>query len=160
MKRIVSFFMMAAIIFGLAVVPANAEEVEDIPEGYKKYGELGDEIYYDELGLLAYLVYAEAGNQDLTGKKLVADIVLNRMEDPRFPDTISEVIYQKNQFYPRGSRRLEWAAKHVTNECYQAVSEEIDGERTDPNIFFYCANYYQPYGRPAYKYGDHYFNYF
>lgn len=49
-----------------------------------------------EMAMLAQLVQAEAGNQDLTGKRLVADVVLNRVESEQFPNTIREVIFQKN----------------------------------------------------------------
>lgn len=154
MKRFVIIFLSIFIILSPITVRAA-------PAGYWKYGELADEVYNDELGLLAAVVFAEAGNQDMDGKRLIADVVLNRVDDPRFPGTVSDVIYQPGQFYQRGSKRLNWAFFNVTEDCYEAVSMEAFGEeRLDPNVFFYCANYYQPYGRPAYKHQDHYFNYY
>ena len=54
----------------------------------------------EEMRLIAQLVMAEAENQSELGKRLVIDTVLNRVDhpDPQFPDTVYEVIYQKNQF--------------------------------------------------------------
>lgn len=59
----------------------------------------GTEYYNEEqLDLLSRLINAEAGNQPILGKIAVGNVVLNRVQDPRFPDTIYGVIYAKNQF--------------------------------------------------------------
>lgn len=137
------------------LMPLNAKAA---PSGYDKYGELADEVYEDEKELLAALVWAEAGNQDIYGKQLVVDVVLNRMNDPRFPNTIAEVIYQPGQFYSEGDSRLTRAFWNITPDCYQAVINETDGSISDSSVFFYCAGYFPQYGTPAYQYGDHYFN--
>lgn len=154
------FWIVIFLLVGLAVNAAEPVLEPGVPDGYAKYGELGNEIYYDDLELLAIVVYAEAGNQDFKGKQLVADVVLNRMYDPRFPNTIQDVIYQKGQFYPRGSKRLAWAGCNVTDECFEAVKTEVEAkERLDNKVLFYSAGFYQPYGTPAYQYGAHCFNY-
>jgi spore germination cell wall hydrolase CwlJ-like protein len=88
------------VITGTAEVPEDTEvtavtyEVteEDTPE------QIAEEEYYDTLDLLALCVEAEAGDQDLYGKRLVVDVVLNRVDSPDFPDTIAEVITQVRQF--------------------------------------------------------------
>lgn len=46
------------------------------------------------LNLLARCVYAEARGEPYTGMVAVAAVVLNRVRDSRFPNTISGVIYQ------------------------------------------------------------------
>lgn len=43
-------------------------------------------------------IYFEARNQGREGMKGVAAVTLNRVNDPRFPDTICEVVYQRKQF--------------------------------------------------------------
>lgn len=43
--------------------------------------DIEEEEYWDGLELLAICVEAEAGNQGLQGKRLVADVILNRAED-------------------------------------------------------------------------------
>ena len=56
------------------------------------------EIDFDDLYLLARLVESEAGNESYETKMMVASVVMNRVADSRFPNTIREVIYQKGQF--------------------------------------------------------------
>lgn len=118
---------------------------------------IAEEIKEDELQTLAILVMAEAGNQDLKGKRLVVDVVLNRVDDSRWPDTISEVINQKGQFSPMTDGGYSRAAQTITQECFDAVSMELES-RLDYQIHYFCAGGYG-YGEAAYKYGDHYFSY-
>lgn len=154
MKRLFPFL----IAFVMALSPLT---VHAAPPGYDKYGSLSEEYWCDDLELLACLVWAEAGNQDLKGKQLVADVVLNRMNDERFPNTISEVIYQPGQFYKEGDPRLIKAYYNVTDDCFKAVKLEALGKgRIDPRIYFYCAGFYSQYGTVGYQYGDHCFNYY
>ncbi len=57
-----------------------------------------------EVSILERIVEAEAGGEDEDGKLLVANVVLNRVRDEAFPDTISEVVFQRTggvtQFSP------------------------------------------------------------
>lgn len=41
---------------------------------------------------LAAAIYYEAGNQSVAGQMAVAEVILNRVDDERFPDTICGVI--------------------------------------------------------------------
>ena len=52
----------------------------------------------EELDLLARLVFSESGGEDYDTKLKVASVVMNRVEDSYFPNTIEEVIYQPSQF--------------------------------------------------------------
>ncbi|WP_422444067.1 spore cortex-lytic enzyme [Thermoanaerobacterium sp. DL9XJH110] len=47
-----------------------------------------------DIELLAKLVYAEARGEPYLGQVAVAATVLNRLKDPRYPDTIPGVIFQ------------------------------------------------------------------
>jgi len=47
---------------------------------------------------LAQNIYFEAGNQPFSGKLAVANVVLNRVESPQFPDTICEVVKQTKKY--------------------------------------------------------------
>lgn len=57
-----------------------------------------DEVYW-----LSHIIYAESGNQPLSGKIAVGNVIMNRVESPLFPNTIYTVIFQKNQFSPASS---------------------------------------------------------
>jgi spore germination cell wall hydrolase CwlJ-like protein len=48
--------------------------------------------------ILARLVYLEARNQPEAGQRGIVEVVLNRVLDKRFPNTVHDVVYQKNQF--------------------------------------------------------------
>ncbi len=55
---------------------------------------------YDEtmLDLMARVITHESGNQPLEGKMAVGNVILNRVNSTKFPNTVSEVIYSPNQF--------------------------------------------------------------
>jgi N-acetylmuramoyl-L-alanine amidase len=48
--------------------------------------------------LLARLIYAEAGAEPYIGKVAVGGVVLNRVQNPKFPKTVAGVIYQPHAF--------------------------------------------------------------
>lgn len=110
----------------------------------------------NEFWELVYLVHAEAGNQDITGRKLVADCVLNRVVSDEFPDSIHEVIFQENQFSPIKDGGYERAKSNWTEEDYIAVLEEWT-DQVDYEVLYFCSNGYLLYGTPAYQYGSHFF---
>ena len=89
----------------------------------------------EDIDLMAKLVSAESIGEPYTGKIAVASVVLNRTIDPHFPNTISEVIFQKNAFscVKNGEIRA-----YANQDCYNAVYDAIKG--TDPTndaLFFY-----------------------
>lgn len=105
-----------------------------------------------EIDLMAQLVWHEAGNQDMVGKMLVADTVLNRMESDRFPNTVEEVIFQKGQYTTaKVLGRVE-----PTIDCYGAVLSEIDGERYNTEVLFFGRGY--GCGKPLFQHQDHCFS--
>lgn len=58
-----------------------------------------DEITMNgDIGMLSRLLYAEFRGQSGVEQRVCADIVLNRVDDSKFPNTVSEVITQKSQF--------------------------------------------------------------
>ena len=57
-----------------------------------------------ELEVLLKIVEAEAGCEDEEGKLLVANVILNRLNSDKFPDSVSEIVFQQEngitQFSP------------------------------------------------------------
>ena len=115
--------------------------------------------YWGELELLAAVVEAEARNQDMTGKRLVVDVVLNRVDSPLFPDTITEVLEQPGQFSTMWNGAVEEAGWHMQEDDYTAVMMEVTGVRLDYDIYYFTAGEYNASCKPAYIHGDHYFGY-
>lgn len=120
--------------------------------------EVAEQERQGELELLAALVYAEAHTEDLAGKRLVADVVLNRADSPLFPGTIAEVIMQERQFATWESGKVEAAGWLVGSEEYEAVGMEAHGERLDRSVLYFTAGHYNASGTPAYRHGNHYFS--
>ena len=72
------------------------------------------------------IVEAEAGGCDAKGRILVANVVLNRVKSKEFPNTITEVVYQKSQFSPVFDGRLRTC--RVSEKTVEAVNRALAGE--------------------------------
>lgn len=79
--------------------------------------------------LLANLIYCEAGGEPYEGQLAVGAVVINRVLSEKFPDSVVGVIYQKRQFSPVASGRLELAlaSNKATPSCYRAADEAMAG---------------------------------
>ena len=119
--------------------------------------EMQEELFDDSLELLAICVEAEAGNQDLMGKRLVVDVILNRVDSDEFPDDIESVITQTNQFSSYSDGHMD-GVYEPSEETFRAVQMELE-HRIDDKILFFTEGQYNPYCTPAYQHGDHYFGY-
>lgn len=73
----------------------------------------------DETNLLERIIMCEAGGEGLFGQLLVGFVIINRTNDSSFPITIKEVIYQKNQFSPVSSGKIDTIK--VSDEVKEAV---------------------------------------
>ena len=56
--------------------------------------ETGNPINETELKCMAENIYFEARHEPMVGKIAVGHVVMNRIEDSRFPNTICEVVHQ------------------------------------------------------------------
>jgi len=83
-----------------------------------------------ELDLMARVIEHEAGNECLEGRIAVANVILNRVNDKRFPNTVSGVIYQKNQF-PGATRSTPDATSRL------AAKMAAEGTNLAPNAFWF-----------------------
>lgn len=89
----------------------------------------------EEKDLLARLVHAEAKGEPFKGKVAVAEVVLNRVQNKKFPDTVKEVIYQKRQFDPVSNGQIN---KPAGADAKEAVEEAIRTDKKVTNaLFFY-----------------------
>lgn len=93
-----------------------------------------------ERELLERLVECEAGAESLTGKIAVANVVLNRIKAEEFPDSISGVIYQKNQFEPVITGIIN--SKTPSAESREAVKRAFLGEKVvGEGILYFWASW-------------------
>jgi len=95
----------------------------------------GNEVYHaDDLYWLSRIIYAESGNQPLKGKIAVGNVVLNRVASSNFPDSVKEVIFQKNQFSPVASGSIY---RSPNEESVAAAKLCLDGANTIGSALFF-----------------------
>lgn len=66
--------------------------VDDMPELIPRYAAIT--ISEDERQEIAGIIVLEAGNQCARGQQAVAEVILNRVISPEFPDTVHDVLHQ------------------------------------------------------------------
>ena len=85
--------------------------------------------------LLARIISAEARGEPYMGQVAVGAVVLNRIEHPSFPDTMSGVIYQKGAFSCLNDGQFY---EPISQSAYNAATDAING--LDPSggaIYYY-----------------------
>lgn len=108
----------------------------------------------EEINLIALVTMAEAEGESEEGKRLVIDTILNRVESEHFPNTVSGVIYQRNQFTSMWNGRVDRCC--VQDDICELVREEATS-RTNHEVVFFTAGNYGKYGKPMFPVGNHYF---
>lgn len=104
---------------GLTQVEGLPEEDPQVAEAFADYTE-------SDYNVLLRIVQAEAGGCDMKGKILVANVILNRVESDEFPDTITDVVYEKRQFSPVSNGSINRCK--VEEETVEAVDRALAGE--------------------------------
>ena len=123
-----------------SVVPAAASDQRVLECGVlekKPVYQLSDTDY----NALLKIVEAEAGGEDENGKLLVANVVLNRVKSGIFPDTVTEVVYQREfgvcQFSPVSDGRINRVK--VREETKRAVDRAVYGEDISQGALYFVA---------------------
>lgn len=114
-----------------------------------------EELSSNDISLIAKLISAEAENQSFDGKKLVASVVLNRLDSDIFPDTIEQIIFQNDQFSV--IKNGAWDKAIPLEEDYEVVLQELK-HRSNKEILYFTAGNYGKYGEPVFQKGEHYFS--
>ncbi len=93
---------------------------------------------------LLRIVEAEATGESIEGRMLVANVVLNRVENDLFPDCVVDVVFDNrggmNQFSPVKDGR--YYAVTVSDETIEAVERVLCGEDESQNALFFAARKY------------------
>lgn len=112
----------------------------------------------DVLYWLSRIIHAESGNQPLEGKIAVGNVVMNRVNHPRFPNNIYDVLFQKNQFSPAASGSIY---RDPNAESVIAAMLVLDGAQVTPDALFFNAAGARSYASRTRTYvatiGDHAF---
>ena len=84
--------------------------------------------------LLARIISAEARGEPYTGQVAVGAVVLNRVEHPSFPSTISGVIYQSGAFSCLYDGQFE---KPIADSAYKAARDALNGWDPSGGAIYY-----------------------
>ena len=143
--------LMVYFIFWITTLSAGGKEYEmeetnvhieqsDQQNSYVSEPEIV-ELDFDEAQLLMKLAWSEAGNQGIKGQLAVMNVVMNRVADENFPDTVEEVIYQKlgkyYQFTVVGNGVFKNA--EPTEETHLALAELESGEDISQGALYFEA---------------------
>ncbi|TYO97747.1 cell wall hydrolase [Desulfallas thermosapovorans] len=114
----------------LTIPPANKADSNNISRG---------DIDREDLLLLARAIYAEARGESFEGQVAVGAVILNRTRSPHFPNSIREVIYQRNrnlyQFTPVSDGTINLSPDE---KAIKAATRALEGEDpTNGALFFY-----------------------
>ena len=92
-----------------------------------------------EYRVLLKIVEAEAGCEDTEGRMLVANVVMNRVRTGYFPNTVTEVVYQRQdgtaQFSPVSDGRIDTV--NVSQGTIDAVARVMNGEDISQGALFF-----------------------
>ena len=122
-------------VFMLAVALAGAGTVETETESYTD----------EDLWYLSRVIQAESGYCSTEMMQGVGSVVLNRVTDDRFPDTIREVIEQPGQYSTLG-----WLESQIpTDEVLEVSIELLENGSKYPADVVWQANF--PQGTEVYK---------
>ena len=95
----------------------------------------GDSFYNStDLYWLSRIIYAESGNQPLEGKIAVGNVVLNRVASSLFPNSVYDVIFQRNQFTPASSGSIN---RVPSEDAVIAAKLCLDGANTADNALYF-----------------------
>jgi len=89
-----------------------------------------------DITLMARLVEHEAGNEGINGWIAVAEVVKNRLVSPLFPNTMSEVIYQKKQFTNAAALSGITPRAEVISTCRMVLSGQTSIFNNSDVFFF------------------------
>jgi N-acetylmuramoyl-L-alanine amidase len=99
------------------------------------------DVTEEEIEMLHRIVQAEAGGEDRVGKILIVNVILNRIEDNDFPDTVEEVIFQNKkgeyQFSPVDDKSY-WSVD-ISEDTEEAVLSALEGEDHSEGALYFIA---------------------
>ena len=134
--------------------PAETEAVEEAVEEPARAYDLTEREEY----LLAKIAMAEAEGEDTEGKALVMLVILNRIQNSSFPDSVESVIYQKHQFQPISDGRFDRVEPSA--DCWEALRMVQSGWNGSQGATYFEASGKGWHARNLdylFKHGHHYF---
>jgi hypothetical protein len=120
------------------IIPETQETIPEAPSE-PTIEETLPPVDPEALELLAIVIYREAGADSCCDecRRMVADVVLNRVESDRFPNTIYEVLTQENQYWKMWEEGVYWpessysvGERHAVERAYRIAEEVLRGQHS------------------------------
>jgi len=129
------------------------EKEEEEAKRHVNYGEYTTDA--DTTMLLAALIHCEAGGEIYEGQVAVGAVVLNRVRNSAYPNTIHGVIYASGQFTPAMTGKLNqvYESGNIYESCIRAAKEALAGTSNVGDLTHFRRND----GREGLVIGNHVF---
>jgi len=92
--NIIFKILSVAVIISWTAWAAKADTMSADPQENEVYSLTFDQQEFKQEHCMALNIYYETRGSSLADSFAVADVVLNRVEDTRYPDTVCDVVYQ------------------------------------------------------------------
>ena len=125
---------------------------EPVATEYAVLSEEPPEYSGEDLETLALIIYQEAGGDSCSDETrlMVGTVVLNRVADNRYPNTIAEVATAYKQYGRLYWTGLEWPERankaeeaHAVKRAYDCATQLLDGYRALPEDVIFQAEFAQ-----------------
>lgn len=142
------------------VVKAPAKQIEyekiiEVREEAQEFTEIqlwAIPVSEEDLELMSRVVMSEASTVPYIGKVAVASVIVNRVIDGRWGDTVHDVIYYEDAFSTADNGE-------VTDECRAAVIQALECSNAFPkDMFWFRSDHYHDFGYDYTPLGNLYFS--
>lgn len=132
-KKIIKYFIIVALL-GIAItIFFNAKE-------YNNISEAASEGNVSDVQLLARAINGEARGEPYEGQVAVGAVILNRVRDSRFPNTIAGVIYQPGAFTAVSDGQINVPIDE-NSTVVKAARDALNGwDPTDGAVYYFNPN--------------------
>ncbi len=150
-------YALAVLVITLVGYKAVNYKIDTLKEARMLVSPVTADMRQKQLDCLARNIYYEAGYEPFEGKVAVAQVTINRAENPNFPSDICKVVYQKNIVYEKVLCQFSWYCDQATikrpmNGPVYTESMEVakkvllEGFRIDAvkSALYYHADYVNP----------------
>lgn len=125
-KRKLCFFILLAFLFIIYIIFNNAQLYAASSNSYSS-----------DIQLLARAINGEARGEIYEGQVAVGAVILNRVEDSRFPNTIAGVIYQPGAFTAVADGQINVPIAE-SSTVYKAAQDAMNGwDPTNGAVYYY-----------------------
>ena len=137
-KKLVAAALAAVAIFSYAPCAAATghETIRVTVKAVEQIEPAAVEHSQRDLAELARIIYWESRGETQEGQLAVANVVLNRVASPDFPDTIKGVVSQANQFSPYS--RSDYYTVTIPEEYFTVAQMALAGDTAvDDGVYWF-----------------------